>query len=266
MIQAAILRTSITPSAFLGYFLGTRPGVQYTGVLWFLQTLLGLYILYQFNKSMFDGDKEIKRIATAIVALTAIAAAIIDQVAPVFVTLLSENWQAALQDIGSRFAGINPFANVNAILFFVTGCLIRRQEMKPVQFSKINWICIGFIAYVFVLAWGYIASVITCRFMGSGLLCTALGGPLVVVGWYAFTTGSAANIRVCWIKKCVASLGSVTMGIYLLHVPVLIALRKLWTPGPFGERLCFTVIVLLLSWGLSLIIRKAPMINRLIQI
>lgn len=56
------------------------------------------------------------------------------------------------------------------------------------------------------------------------------------------------------------------MGIYLLHVPVLIALRKLWTPGPFGERLCFTVIVLLLSWGLSLIIRKAPMINRLIQI
>lgn len=98
MIQAAILRTSITPSAFLGYFLGTRPGVQYTGVLWFLQTLLGLYILYQFNKSMFDGDKEIKRIATAIVALTAIAAAIIDQVAPVFVTLLSENWQAALQD------------------------------------------------------------------------------------------------------------------------------------------------------------------------
>lgn len=124
----------------------------------------------------------------------------------------------------------------------------------------------GVVTYVVVLAWECVTSIAAGRLLGLGLLCTPLGGPLVVLGWYALAMGPISSLPEGRIKSAVASLGSATMGIYLLHMPVLAGLGGLWAPTSFGGRLLFAVAVLTVSWALTEVIRRVPGINRLVAL
>lgn len=263
--QAAINRSPLTASGVVGLFLGTRSGSLYTGPLWFLQVLLGLYLLYPFIKAVFDGDEDVRRMSVVIVVAVAVVMAAVGQITPVFLPLLPEHWQTAFQDLGGWLSRINPFANVGALLFFMTGGLVRRYGEKS-EGKMGRWMCMGAVAYATVLVWGCIASMMAGRLLGVGILCTALGGPLVARGWYALAMGPISKWGAGILKPAMGALGSATMGIYLLHMPVLVVLGKLWVPGSFGERLLFAAVVLAASWALTEAIKRIPGARSLVSI
>lgn len=264
--QVLIQQSSLTLSGVLRFVLGTRIGSQYTGVLWFLQALLGLYILFPFVKSVFDSNGQIRKIAIATVIVMAVGVALIGQVVPVFTTLLPSHWQDVLRELGSWFACLNPFANVGALLFFMVGGFVRRH-VYDCGLSSNRWIVLGLIAYLFVLVWGVFASILSGKLLGVGMLSSALGGPLVTLGWFALAMGPFSKWgEVGFLRCAITSLGSATMGIYLLHIPVITALGRLWTPGSFGERFLFALGVLVISWVLTIIIKHIPGVRRLVAI
>ncbi len=266
VVQVFIRRSPLTLSSTLGFVLGTRTGSQFTGVLWFLQALLGLYIVFPFIKSVFDGDKRIRKMAVSIVIVVAVVSALIGQVVPVFTALLPLHWQAALQESGGWFARVNPFANVGALLFFIVGGLVRCYTNEHAIPGR-RWIVSGLVAYLVVLAWGVLASMLSGRLLGPGILCSALGGPFVALAWFALTMAPCSKLgKVALFQRAITSLGSSTMGIYLLHVPVITALSTMWVPAAFGERLLFACVVLLVSWGLTEIIKRVPGVRQLVTI
>ena len=71
-----------------------------------------------------------------------------------------------------------------------------------------------------------------------------------------------------FVNKLLASLGDNTMGIYLLHRLVITAIDKYVSvsTSPFVSRLAMSFVVLLISWGITVLIRKIPKVSFVVKI
>lgn len=86
---------------------------------------MGVYLLYPFIKSVFDGDGGIRRAAIIMVILVAVTTAVAARIVPTFL-LLPGHWQTAFQGLSGWLSRIDPFTNISMILFFIIGGLVRR--------------------------------------------------------------------------------------------------------------------------------------------
>lgn len=237
--------------------LNTSISDSHTGVLWFLQKLVVIYLVFPVLKHLYDTRFSL---FTYLLAVLFVSTYTIN-----FVSLLTNFTQSEL--LKSVLFFLNRYSvvftdNIYIIYFMLGGFLYRNMDKLPHKLCMIAGAVCTLLSAVFGVAvsvhqgatfsvgYNYSQVFLFFTILGMFLLCSHL--PL-------------NNPRV---NKVLASIGDNTMGIYLLHRMVIFGINR-WvsvTTLPFLYRFAVSFGVLLISWGLTVLIRKIPKVSFLVKL
>ena len=76
------------------------------------------------------------------------------------------------------------------------------------------------------------------------------------------------NIKINIIKSAIISVSDNSMGIYLIHTVIITLINLIFPFCEYGllVRVLTTLIIVILSWLLAIILRKIPLVNKLIRL
>ena len=240
--------------------LNTKTGSKYTGVLWFLQKLTLIYLFFPVIKLVYDSDFKIYKYLIVLMLIAVFGVNLMVFIIEVLNTLIHN------EILNSIISFINQFKiiivdNIYLVYFLFGGYVYKNKE----KFIKNRYIIIGIISTVIVIILGIIASKITMKLYSNYnydqifLLGTVLG---------LFCLASKIEIKNEYFKKFISSIGSNTMGIYLIHTIVIFIINKFFiiNQQSFFIRILMLILIVLISWTISLFIRKLPKISFIVKL
>lgn len=238
----------------------------YSGALWFLQNLIGLYIIFPIIKIVHDNNKKIYKYLFITVAIFSIGINLLDISTQLIATLTKQ------PDLVSKVLNIpnkiNPYSNNMFLFYFMLGGFIFEnkdwfENSKSVLISCI----IGFISWIIAICFGLIISILQNETFANNYNYEQIFLVFTIIGMYGLST-LYVNKNNNIINKFITSVGRNTMGIYLIHTFIIEIINKnmyIWQ-FDFWIRLLIAFGVFLASWIISLIIMKIPKFNNIIKI
>ena len=245
--------------------------------LWFMFVLVSIYLLLPALKAAFDSEDR------RVIALTALVAFVFS-FGNAFVNWCFEAllYLRALplntEDGKLKFfhpldtQGLDPFGGYAwTLVYFIVGGLVGR---RPTAWTEAlgGWTL------------GLIFAVSAAALFGFGLLMSrALPGTMfdTVFGGYRSIPSLAMTLSALLLlaklppvqgrlEGAVTSLGGNTLGVYLIHVPMIRCADHFLTAlagltATFAT-LLYAVAVLLLAWALTLLLKKVPLVGQLFRI
>lgn len=235
--------------------------------LWFMKSLITIYIFLPIIKAAFEYDK-LKNAAGFIILLgvatfgnTAILRLVNSISFLINGTIFTEKF--------NFLNTYNEFQKFNAypIVYFVLGGILIRNVDKLQKFSK----KIYFSLIVFCMFFMTFYGIMMTRFSEgiyniAGNSYNSLTALIIVISLF----GIFANINVTnkYINNILAIIGQNTMGIYFLHIPIGYILTKYVTftsayKGNELYKIIFCVVVMALTLVISCLFRKIPLLNKM---
>ena len=169
----------------------------------------------------------------------------------------------------NMFNMFNPFKDVNsyALIYFCCGGVAYRYREKLKQY----WNNKMWIAVVIIL-------LDTCYLFMCGMMYTKLSNSFWDIGWYGKETiFTFINVLAIFIlcmnynraNKIIEIISKNTLGIYLIHIPVLRFMEQIINVKMVTSNICvsflYTGMVLMLALILSVGIKKIPIINGILH-
>lgn len=252
-------------SMLLRYVFGTRVFAEYTGVLWFLQFLIAVYVVYPLLWMAYKNDFKIYQyifgMLTFFVALVSVLSLLRDAVAA--------RWDASLLSTMIQFIEtLSPFGSANDgfvwyLFYFMFGGMICHYE-EQIRNRRVMWMIAGVLAWLFGLSYGVaISFAMGVTYSASFLYNTGLFA-LCILGLFAFLMPYENCGRL--IQRFVASVGENTFGIYLSHFLFIYVYHKFCIPDVFIERITEFVVVFIASYLFSLVVGKIPYLKWLTEL
>ena len=236
----------------------TQVGSRYDGQLWFLENLLAVYLIYPVIRKLYDFDFHLFLYVFALFAFFSVGMNTVGLVRDGIA--LSHNTDLLNEAIG-LICRFDPTGNAYYVYCFMLGGLIRRYREEVIAKRK-ALIPAGFLAWALITA---IASYYSVR-IGAPYMESCNYGSLamtvMMLGMFALVLPHSS------FKNPVLRLGAMagqdTMGIFLIHFSFL----DLWTmhvplPDTIGYRVLEVVTVFLISWLVTLALKKIPGVRRL---
>ena len=247
----------LTLSSVVNYVLATNVGSKYTGVLWFLQNLLGVYLIFPILFKAYSEDFKLFRYFFYIVVFYAVGLDTLE---------LLRDYIAANQVDPSLLNNIMFFASRFNVLgdpwylyYFMLGGMIWHYKDFIIE-KRILFIVLGALSWG--LAWTYglimsfsIGSVYNEAFNYGSIFMT-----MFLIGLFALTCNYKKK---GFIGNLISSMGRNTMGIYLTHYIFIFVIYRFFmldTHLPLVRLVLFTV-VLFGSHLLSLGLKKIPKLS-----
>lgn len=249
----------------LQYVFGTRVFAEYTGVLWFLQFLIAVYVVYPLLWMAYQHDfriyQYIFRMLTFFVAFASILMLLRDAVAT--------RWDASLlSTMMAFFECMSPFGSISGafvwyLFYFMLGGMICHYE-EQIRTRRVLWIAVGILSWLFGLGYGIAISFATgVTYSASFLYNTGLFA-LCIMGFFALLLPYQNKGNP--VQRFIASVGENTFGIYLSHYLFLFICYKFWVFHSFGGRVLEFIFVFMMSYLFSLFVGKIPYLKRLITL
>jgi surface polysaccharide O-acyltransferase-like enzyme len=249
----------INISYIVNNILLTTSGYRYTGILWFLQYLLSLYLIFPLIKYVYDKNKNLFIYLFIIV----------------FILTFTPNILFLLNDLIKCDLFLNAISFFNNtfqifsknlfIFYFMLGGLLYELKLSIIPYKKKILLC-GIISYIISLLYGISNSLINNRVISGSFNCeTVFMIPIIIS---IFILCMNYKNKGSFINKIIKSVGMNTMGIYLIHIIVINVINKINLIS--NHNIIFrgvnTFVVLTLSYLMSLIISKIPYLKKIIKI
>lgn len=237
--------------------LNTYISNSHTGVLWFLQKLVTVYLVFPVLKHLFDTNIKLFNYLLLVLVASTYAVNLVSLFSPLISSDLYASFLFFLKQYSVVFT-----TNIYLIYFMLGGFLLHHVD-------RLNHkCCIGFglLSAVMVTVLGITISVSQGATCGANLNYSQIFLFFTIIGLFLLCSHIPLNNSV--INKCLACIGDNTMGIYLLHRMVIWSVHK-WIPISTPSlllRLGLSCIVLLISLGITIIIRKIPKVSFLIKL
>jgi len=235
--------------------------------LWYMQALVVIYFLFPLIKIVYDNRRDIFAfftVSAAIFTFGNVAINILASIAAHLVlgksTVYSLNW----------FNGFNPFRGIHgySIVYFCIGG-IAYDIIDKIKFLKKEWICI---ATILVSMFGLFV---------VGVSLSHITGQYWDVVWNGYDTVFTFVNVVCIFSLClhykekenllreiIFIISSNTLGIYFVHVLFIQLLRpfikEITILSNIPGNILYTVIILFVSLGTVLVLKKIPLLQRLV--
>jgi len=258
--------TPLSLNMLFSHVFATRAFAEYTGVLWFLEYLLPVYMLYPLLWIAYKDNFAIFKyffIAIVIVSAAASAAWLLRDVVAVY------GGDASILNLLLDFLGfMNPFGSLHGgfvwyVLHFMLGGLLCHYE-EQIYRKRVLFIVLGGLSWVLEAVFGIVMSNVSggpyfeSFPYGTGLIA------IWIIGLFALTL-PYENTGIL-IRRFVASVGENTFGIYLSHFLFIFVCQKFYVPHSCGERFIVYIVVFLMSYLFSLLVAKVPYVKWLITI
>ena len=239
-------------------------GNIYTGILWFLQSLLALYLVFPFLKACFDYDYGAFRMLLVTICILQFVPQIISFSSTVLLIMDAPIMSDLCTTICQWFRGFIPLINSPFIVFFMLGGVIRESD-SLIEDHRKTIIVLGACGWIASMLYAILAQ----RLFGScpdSLNYFSMFTFLILPGWFAASTYYRGENRV--LRRMIASIGSSTLGIYLIHTIIKIALYQYVVVDilPFYYRFIILILVFLVSWLICVIISKVPVLKWLVRL
>ncbi len=240
-----------------------RIGNKYAGVLWFLLSLLTLYIIFPVLHTIYNNKKMFKYTFT-VVAFFSIGVNFISLFVEVISLFIESQSLKSLHGFVNQF---NPFSNLMFLFYFLLGGMIYRYRDKLKE-KKVNLVLIA----SGILSW--------CVSAGLGIWLSNVKGEtymvnynysqvflaITILGGYALSTHYKDKGR--FYNKIIASLSKNSMGIYVLHT-IIIALveTKFYIYGAsFPVRVAVALAITIACWLITVVMKKIPVVDNLFKL
>ena len=237
--------------------LNTHIGNTHTGVLWFLQKLVVVYLVFPVLKHLYDTNFNLFKYLLLVLAISTYSISLLSTFSTFFDSQLYSSLLFFLNQYSVVFT-----TNIYIVYFMVGGYL--RREMSTISHKR--YIGLGIASAVIIAVLGIAISVYqgaTCRvdlnYSQVFLLFSIMG---------LFLLCSHIPMNCSFVNKILASIGDNTMGIYLLH-RMMILLANRWFPAGSQSlflRIAMSFAILLVCWGITVLIRKIPKVSFLVKL
>ncbi len=248
--------------------LDTHINSEYTGVLWYIQGLASAWLLFPIFKYVHDNNKKIYRYIFYVVAFFTLGLRFINFVVKIIALFVPADYPGLIVPLLNRMDPLDRDQNDNYVFFMLLGGMIADNEERIkekrsllVPLGIAAWIASFFIAKWLTKRYGYLHE-------PSFNYCSIFT-LFMMLGYFAFALGlpSRDSLPARFIK----SLGKNSLGVYFLHIIVLITFRFIinktpWQPEGFWYRLLTVVSVYIISWGITLLLSNIPVIKKLVTL
>ncbi|MGN1407821.1 acyltransferase [Lactobacillus sp.] len=240
--------------------LNTRNESKYSGVLWFLQSLLALYLLVPILKVLYEEHFEhfdYFKYLFIVVSFFTVGLSLLKIVNQYLVALTGSN----LLSEAISFLAVFDFINYDWFVFyFMLGGMVY-QNLDAIQKYRKQIILLGFVSYVIAVLVGWSLGYLTSAVYNPSFTYHSLFMPVMILALLALflpvETGEGL------FSKLVSSVGQHTMGIYLTHYIFIMLIAKYVKGNSFLMRILIFLIVFALSYLSAIIISKIPKVNRI---
>ena len=232
---------------------------KYNGPLWFLQNLLMLYFVYPIISYTYRNNKNYYYYLFVIVTFFTFIGGLLTSIDNLGFKFFS--------NISVFINSINPLQNGIFIFYFMLGGVLHDKiELLNVRKNKMIIIIIGLIVYILsVLFTWYIFMYKNVSFVDN-YLYRRLALAIIICGIFTIVWSYKNKGRL--YNKLILSIGENTLGIFLIHVPIKLLLEtlKIINNSTLTNRVVTFIVVFVLSYAITLIIKKIPYINKLVKI
>ena len=235
---------------------------KYTGVLWFLQNLIALYLIYPVLKIVHDNDKKVYNYFFIILLIFTMFTNLLSLISNLI------NTEIKFEGIKIIITYISKFQilyNRNFLIFFMLGgYLFENKEKFETKKVRIKWIIIGLAAWIMSYIYAIIISKLQNKTYIGSFNYESIFMPFILIGIFALTFNYKDKNH--WYNKFIETVSKNSLGIYLIHIIIIRILNSVITETlPIGIRIIKVIFIFLVSLGLTLIIKKIPKINKIIE-
>ena len=245
-------------NAYFLYILNTKVGSPYTGVLWFLQNLLGVYLIFPAIKRVYDTDWRIYSYIFAVVAFFSVGKTVITLVLGLLQRFAH---MPNVEEIVFFIGRFNSIANGDYVYYFMLGGIVAKYSQEIKQ-KRVVLSMIGLLSWIVSIVFAYKMSIIDQVVYNPAFNYNSVFMTFILIGLFSFTLPYMNQGKPH--QKLLSSLGSNTMGMYLTHY-IFIYIVNRYLPGVNGSiRFLRFLIVLICSYLLTLVMGKLPILKRIL--
>ncbi|MBR2834949.1 MAG: acyltransferase [Coriobacteriales bacterium] len=259
-LHAVLYGTPIDITEMFELFLDTKVNSLYSGTLWYLQALVAVYLLFPLFKCAYDTDG---RLFEYLFVVAAVCAGIPALISMASFLPVSETAMSFISKTQAWFGQMIPFAGSEFLFYFLLGGMIRKYSAK-LELQKNRWTMIGAGAFVLSVFW-----TISMGFLGGSVPVFNVNywgifEPFIIIGWYCLTLRYHGTPEIA--QRITTSVGSLTLGIYLVHPLVIAAFTAIPLPSMQIVMLIVALIVFLVSWGITALSMRIPGIRWIFRV
>lgn len=250
---------SFTIGVYLSYIANTQVGSVYTGVLWYLQNLLAVYLIYPILKKIYDDNFRLFRYLFILATIFSIGRATIS------VLLYALNVFTGINDHGQllNFIGrFNPVANAEYVYYFMLGGILTKAEEK-IREKRTVWMAGGLAAWITASVFGYGISLRTASVFKENWNYNSIFMTVILIGLWA--AALPYRNKGGYAGRLIAEIGRDTLGIYLIHFVFIYVLNRYYPAVTGADRWIRYGIVILCSLVFATIARRIPGVRKIVE-
>lgn len=248
----------LTPAMILRYVFNTQVGARYTGVLWFIQSLLSVYLVFPLMKAVYDREELLFGILFGIAAFFTIGMHSIELIRDLLGVYTDVS---VMNDAVGFLYRFSPLGNAYYIYYFLLGGMAFRYRAVILQKKKQ-------LAAAAAVSWAAACAIGIFLSHGTGMVYNrafnygSVFMTVIVLGLFSILYGVSPDYRPV---RLMAFIGQRTMSIYLIHFVFVFIMDRLY-PGGTGSlvKLLFLVLAVAGSICIGEIIKRIPVLRSLI--
>lgn len=276
-----IVTTSLIPvytdttKNFIIILLGVKSGSKWLGYLWFLYSLILLYIFFPILKVVFDNNKKIFNQFFIIVFFSTVGIKLIEMVFQLIELFIIQ--KELLKLILGFINKINITYGASwgvHLLFFMTGAMLYQFKDKVnTTKCKIIALSLSFISIIIFMVYAYLMSSIQNELYKGNFVYNSIFMEILLISIFILSFSCNNNSKNNMMNKIIKIITKNSLGIYLIHWIISKYIRFLFINiyqinifDNLFSNIVLVIIILMISYALTLIIKKIPVLKRLVEI
>ena len=242
------------------YVISTQVGSKYTGVLWFLQSLTALYLVFPILRYMYDEHFGLFKYTFAVFACFTVGISVIEMARDYLGSFRDVN---VFSDCIGFFYCFDPTGNRWYVFYFMLGGMMNYYH-KKIQEKRLLLSVVGLVSWLLAFVFGYTLSLRYGWVYNPAFNYGSVFMAFSLVGMYAITLPYENKGKL--YQKIIASVGQNTFGIYLVHYVFIFIVHRFFILDTWLMRSAAFVIIFIASHIFSLLLRRIPGAKQLFNI
>lgn len=264
VIETILMKGQLSIGGVWKNVLTTDINSKYTGILWFLQNLIMLYLIYPILKYLYDNNKQLYNYLFIIIIISTVGINFMNIIIDIIIKISNFEQLSLLTSYITKF---NILFNRQFLMFFMFGGYLYEKKDKFTENNiKIKYIIIGLISWMLSFVYAYVMSRVNNKTYSNNFNYSSIFMIFIMTGIFAVT-----NFYIdkgCLYNKIITSISKNSLGIYLIH-KIIIDIMNVYLPilnTTFMLRMAKVALVLIISWCITLILNKIPKIKELVKL
>lgn len=248
----------ITVGGVLGYILDTQVGSYLTGVLWFLENMVAVYLVFPFLRRIYESGAKLYHALFGVVATFTLGIGALELASAYAGTYLDMTMLNKLIALVYRF---NPIGNAWYLFYFLLGGF---AQLHAGHFAKKRLLygALGLVSWGCAFVYGFTLSNRIGSVYNPSFNYASVFMAVSLVGLYALALPyvNRGNLP----QRFVASVGQNTLGIYFCHYLFIFTFFMIGFPATTTQRILWFVYVFAASYIFTVVIKRIPVLRELV--